>query len=141
MHKILAGNLQIDISEMPKNCVLSVSNYRWFSGGIASIWRAMVGVCVRGRAPSQNCADININYYQTRQYTTSSSVLALCCKALTPAWPTCVGCNEKHVGDSKRYKGCNVPWGKSAHFHLKQTRELCSGPFTSRELASFIFQC
>ena len=33
VHKIVAGNLQIDISEMPENCVLSVSNYRWFSGG------------------------------------------------------------------------------------------------------------
>ena len=45
----------------------------------------------KGRAPSQNCADININYYQKRQYTTSSSALALCREALTPAWPTCVG--------------------------------------------------
>ena len=44
-----------------------------------------------GRAPSQNSADININYYQKRQYITSSSALALCREALTPTWPTCAG--------------------------------------------------
>ena len=31
-----------------------------------------------GRGPSQNCADININYYHKRWYTTSSPALALC---------------------------------------------------------------
>ena len=39
-----------------------------------------------GRGPSQNCADININYYHKRFYTTSSPALDYA----NPSWPTCV---------------------------------------------------
>ena len=58
-----------------------------------------------GRAPSQNCADMNINYHQKRQYITSSSALVLCREALTPAWPTCAGGGWKTRRSFKHWPG------------------------------------
>ena len=76
-----------------------------------------------GRAPSQNCADININYYQKRQYTASSSALALCREALTPFMAYLRG--WRIVSDSR-----NIAQGNSRREFCKA---VCSAMFRGKK--------